>query len=269
MTLVAHLNDQHPETVEGLEVLINTLPQEVTPTLCEILAELESPRVRRMFLDLLVRRARAGVDLFIRYLQDPRVELVGDMARILGRTRLDKAVKPLKGLMRHPDERVRVAALEALTELGPAKAGDVVMRALGDADPRVRGAALRGLGKVGRVAVPSLIQIIDEPEFSARPLAEKKSVFRALGTAGGEDLVPFMEGFLVRKGLFRRGFDDETRACACEALSWIGGRKATELLEKQINDKSSAVRSAALAGIRRVSGMHTEDDGPSSEERAA
>jgi hypothetical protein len=96
------------------------------------------------------------------------------------------------------------------------------------------------------------MQIMDEPEFKDRDLQEKKAYFRALAHAGGEDIVRLMEDHLKGRSLLRRGTNDEIRACACEALGIIGGMKAEALLKKHVEDKSSMVRNAARAGLRRL-----------------
>jgi hypothetical protein len=61
-----------------------------------------------------------------------------------------------------------------------------------------------------------------------------------------------MEKALHRKTLFKRGAADELRACACEALGWIGGKAAQRLLTEHLNDRSTLVRTAAQSGLRRI-----------------
>jgi hypothetical protein len=250
--ITGHLEANLPDVVDGFEDFLGILPLDATASLCNILVRLENERGRKRMVNALTRRAKASVDVFLPYLRDPNPEIVRDMAGIIGQTMSDKAVRPLKELMRHPSVDVRCTALDALCSLGPGKAGDVVMSALSDRDLRVRIAAARSLGRSGRAAIPALMQIMDEPEFKDRDLQEKKAYFRALAHAGGEDIVRLMEDHLKGRSLLRRGTNDEIRACACEALGIIGGMKAEALLKKHVEDKSSMVRNAARAGLRRL-----------------
>jgi HEAT repeat protein len=76
--------------------------------------------------------------------------------------------------------------------------------------------------------------------------------------AGGESVVVWLEAYLARKGMFRRGGqEDEIRAAACEALGYAGGRKARRLLEEHADDRSPEVRKAAQAALER---LHGTDD---------
>ena len=250
--LVEHLNTNLPDVVAALDDFLGLLPESATGALCQVLSEVTHPAARKRMVEALSRRARAGVDYFIPYLKDPRPEMVRDVALILGETKSDKAIRPLRELMRHPDVNVRCVALEGLCRLGPAKAGDVLMNALQDRNQNVRLTAVKSLGEAGRVAVPALMQIIADRDFKERDLAEKKAFFRALATAGGEQALPVFKEFISQKSLFKRQQVEELRACACEALGWVGGRHAHELLEELAMDKSKMVRLAANAAIHRL-----------------
>ena len=82
-----------------------------------------------------------------------------------------------------------------------------------------------------------------------------------LGLTGGKDVLPLMAETLGRRSLlFRKTQTDEMRACACEALGWIGGPEAENLLAGHLEDRSVLVRTAAQSGLRRAAGeRHAED----------
>lgn len=252
--LVQHLNQNLPDVLHGLGDFIGLLPDNAIASLVHVLSRLDSPRARRTLVESLTRRARLNVDEFIPYLQDPRPEMVRDVAFILAGTGSDRVVKPLRAAMKHPDVAVRCQILEALTQLGPAKSGDVLFAAIFDADSRVRLAAIRSLGQAGRIALPTLVLGLEDKRFDERDFVERKAYFRALGAAGGHEVLPLIEPMLKQRSLFRRGFSDEQRACACEALGWIGGPRSLELLRGVENDRSTMVRSAAQAALRRLAG---------------
>ena len=257
--LVTHLNSGSPDTVRSLDDFLGLLPGRATASLCGLLPRVEDARARTKLIQALTRRARLGVDVFLPYLRDPNPATVEDVCLVLGGTGNQKAIQPLRGLMRHPDIDVRCAALDALCKLGPARSSDVLLAALEDANPRIRLAAVQSLGEAGRVALPSLIAIVEDRRFAERDGREKRAFFRAVGMAGGESVVVWLEAYLVKKGMFRRGGqDDDIRAAACEALGHAGGRKAKRLLEEHVEDKVPEVRKAAQAALERLHGF--DDD---------
>jgi len=256
--LADHLNAGLVDVVGGLGEFIGILPAEATGAIIEVFAKVENPRGRKAMVDGLTRRARANLDPFLPYLTEPDVSLVRDIIVILGGTLNDKAVRPLKDLMRHPDVEVRCEVLDALVRLGPAKSTDVILAALNDRNPKLRMGAIRALGQAGRMSVPTFIQIVEAPDFENREFTEKKAFFRALATAGGESLTHYFEQFLNQKSFFHRGQNDEVRACACEALGWIGGHKARVILSAVAKDRSAAVRGAAQAALKRLEGFHDD-----------
>jgi HEAT repeat protein len=130
---------------------------------------------------------------------------------------------------------------------------DLLADALFDRDPRIRMAGARYLGMAGRQAIPILITVVESDDFDDRPLPEKRSFYEALGYAGGEDMLPIMKRGLERTSLlFNRTRSAEIRACACEALGWIGGAEARELLNIGMADRSVLVRTAAHSALRRI-----------------
>jgi HEAT repeat protein len=97
-----------------------------------------------------------------------------------------------------------------------------------------------------------LLAVIDGPDFDQRELAEKRTFYEALGFAGKAEVLPLIRQALGRKGFLRRGNAEEIRACACEALGWMGGPEAKVLLSEAAADRSPLVRTAAQSALRRI-----------------
>jgi HEAT repeat protein len=259
--LAHHLDAARPNAIAALAPFVQALPMEAVRALCEVLGELETRRARRLLVDALIVKANGDIAHFLPFLKDTRWYLVRNVAHILGATRNERAVEPLKNLLNHPDSRVRKEALTALSRVGKGKALLVLEQALYDDDPRIRVGAARNLALVGRRAFPALLTVIEEKDFEGRDLSEKRAFYEALGLTGGKDVLPLMEETLSRRALlFRKTQTDEMRACACEALGWIGGPEAERLLGRHLEDRSVLVRTAAQSGLRRAAGeRHAED----------
>jgi hypothetical protein len=253
-SLARHLDSSRREVMATLDAFVSVLPDDAIAPLCDVLGNLGTPVARRRMVEALAAKAQGNIEPFLGFLRDPRSDLVRNVAGILGQSRNEAALEPLRRLLHHPDFYVRRDGLAALSKLGTGRALGVLADALLDVDPRIRMTAARSLGMAGRSSIPALLTSIEDPEFDARPLTEKRAFYEALGYAGGEDLLPVFKRALNRRGWFRRTEAEEIRACACEALGWVGGEEARKLLTRELNDKSVLVRTAAQSGIRRILG---------------
>jgi HEAT repeat protein len=82
-----------------------------------------------------------------------------------------KAVAQLARAARSTELEVRLAALEAVGDVGGAEARKVLEEGLGDAEERVRIASAHGLGKLGADAAPALEGAIHDPVRGVRQAA--------------------------------------------------------------------------------------------------
>ncbi|HET9232728.1 MAG TPA: HEAT repeat domain-containing protein, partial [Candidatus Eisenbacteria bacterium] len=191
--LARQLDGGRRGVLEALDAFVRTLPNEAIEALCDVLGNLETVPAKRRLTAALSLRANVDIRPFLPFLRDQRTELVSLVARILGDTKNDRAVEPLTGLLKHRDPNVRREALEALTKLASGRAMDAMFHALSDPDARIRIAAARNLGQIGRTAVPALLNLIQAEEFDGRPLPEKRAFYEALGTAGREEVLPLIK----------------------------------------------------------------------------
>jgi HEAT repeat protein len=174
--------------------------------------------------------------------------------------RLTAALPALEASLRDPDVRSRRAALDALESLGPAAAPAIpaLVGILSDADPFVRWAAARVLGKVGatdpEVVVPGLVPMLCDPDLDVRLTAAE--ALRQLGP-GAVSAVPALVQVL-------EAGDADMRLAAVRALQGIGtaGRAAVDTLAAALKDPDIRVRQAAaelLGQYGPVAGQARED----------
>ena len=119
------------------------------PDLAALVAGLAAPdaSVRRIALFELADLEDPGlVPAFVAALRDdPSADVRGEAARVLGAWEQPDVVDALCGALLDPDDGVRAAAAQSLSELKDAASGPVLCRWADRPEPFARGAVLRGL----------------------------------------------------------------------------------------------------------------------------
>ena len=161
------------------------------------------------------------------------------------------AVPALGKMLTVGEAEMRVATVNALTEIGSPGAMQMLERALLDEDREVRIVAVRALGaRSSRSALPRIEAAIKGKELRESNLTEKMAFFEAFGLLSGDAGIPLLDGLLHSKGFMGKRDDSEIRACAAMALGKIGSAKALESLGRAANEKDVIVRNAVSRAIR-------------------
>jgi HEAT repeat protein len=179
------------------------------------------------------------------------------------------AVSALAGVLRGGSYERRVAAAQALAELGEPAVLKPLIGALKDSEPLVRSAAATGLAQVGdpqavtpligvirdlnrnvRVAVVStlgqlgdqravapLLKMVKDREWEVRAV-----VAEALGRLKDRSALPAIMGMLEDR-------DQEVRQHAVDALGYVGDENAIERLVLVMVDEHMGVRQAASRAL--------------------
>ncbi len=174
-------------------------------------------------------------------------------------------MEPLERALNDADSRVRKSAAEALDTLGWTPGRDEaaaaywiakgqwdkcdtigepavppLIRALNDADSRVRKSAAEALGKIGGVrAVRTLIRALNDSDWDVRSGAAE-----ALGRIGEPAVEPLINAL-------NNSDTTGVRVNAAQALGRIGDSRAVKPLERALNDADSRVRKSAAEALRR------------------
>lgn len=161
------------------------------------------------------------------------------------------AVPALGKMLTVGEADMRVATVNALTEIGSPGAMQMLERALLDEDRDVRIVAVRALGaRSSRSALPRIEAAIKGKELRESNLTEKMAFFEAFGLLSGDAGIPLLDGLLHSKGFMGKRDDSEIRACAAMALGKVGSAKALESLGRAANEKDVIVRNAVSRAIR-------------------
>ncbi|HEX8274715.1 MAG TPA: HEAT repeat domain-containing protein [Longimicrobiaceae bacterium] len=219
---------------------------EVVPPLVRALSDAQDMSARRAYRDALVALDRVGIPLLEDMAADERWFVVRNMVSILGEIRSAESLEHFARTVLHADARVRRETVQALTKLGGEESVPLLVRALSDADPGIRGAAALGLGlsRVPAAVSPLLMRLGQETDAEA-----EAEIVRALGRLGDPRAVqPLAERAAAGGWLSRRS--SAGRVEAVRALGAIGGDAARGVLQKLAADRAPEVRDAAQRALR-------------------
>lgn len=248
----------HPAP-EELGELFSELRGEALPTLFAWLPKLSNARIRDVVEAAVGRLAAANPLVVVGAMQSADAGVVAEAVKLSGKLKLQQAVGALGQALGHVEPAIRVATVQALSEIASAAAIQAIERGLEDADREVRLASIRIIGAhQSRSALPRIAEVVRGKSMRERDLTEKMAFFEAYGSLVGESGVASLDGILNSGGFLRRKEDPQTRACAAMALGKIGTPSARASLEKASSDKEALVRNAvnrALRGERATQSM--------------
>lgn len=248
------INKGHVKDPEVLAEFIHVLADEAVPGLCDVLGQLENRRDRHILCDILIRRTGENIGLLAKGLADPRWYVVRNIAYILGRTRNPASVPLLRRALDHPEPRVVREALRALDAVGMQQDRALLVPLLESRSPLARMWAIQHLAALKDPSVlRKLLTMIQAPDFEERPLADRLEVFKALGRAGTDDLLPMLQKMLAPARLFGRVRAQERQRCAIAALGALGTPEARALLTEGLGGSPEVLAAdyrAALAGTQ-------------------
>jgi hypothetical protein len=243
---------------------------------------LELFRQLKSFLMLL---PEAGNDALVRLLSRmPRGEAQDELAATLAERGLD-LVDYHRQRLKDPNNRVLLAAIEALADIGGAKVQSALREALAHKDSRAQVAALRALaGQIQRadstltrllrspnaqvreltfgileeatpdsMATSVLHDIVSNEEFDAWKPPQINRARQLVVRWGGPRLDELVLKTLSASNPFRRKRVEERRQEMFEAVQRVGGDRARELLEACVARKlPDAIRSAIELALARL-----------------
>jgi hypothetical protein len=223
---------------------------EAAELMVDVVRRTESPVPHRFLLDALARMP-AAVPLLLPLLSSSHWHEVRHSAEVLGRLMQPEALAPLKGLLAHSDERVRAAALDALSRYPGAAAVEAMRSGLAHPNRGTRLEAARAIGHRGggALAMPLLAALEtekDAPTWHAMLLAlaniEAPEAAAALASVA-----------LKKRGLLSRGgFSPAQRLDVVAALAAAPTRAARTALTRVAREADREVGAAARAALERA-----------------
>jgi len=197
------------------------------------------------------RLAGENTSELVRLIQSPNRVVSDEAIRRAGSLKTQAAVLALSKLLSDPDASRRLAAVQALVEIGSPGALQWIERAIEDADREVRIAAARAFALRGhRPALARIEAAVKGRNIREADLTEKMAFFETYGALAGDAGVELCDSILNGKGFLGRREDSEIRACAAVALGRIATPRAMEALRKASGEKDVIVRSAVSRALR-------------------
>ncbi len=171
--------------------------------------------------------------------------LVAAATQFMGLTGSPEAIPLLAGLMRHPQDAVREAALYAMAEIGGKEIARPAVAALRDESAPVRAAATRVIGVGGDATATAVLVRRLEHEEDEGVLA---GILTAVGRLGSPEALGVLAKYAEPGGFLQRR-TPHLRAAAIEGIGHIHSTEARALLELYSHDKEPTVRRAAEAAL--------------------
>jgi HEAT repeat protein len=218
--------------------------------LIEQLNAAQSLADRRVYFDSL-RKLNAGIKVLIHHLGDSRWYVVRNAADLLGEMAAGDAEPRLAELLQHEDDRVRKAAVSALSKMTGAGAVKGLAVSLDDDAPgvRVRAAAALGNSKTP-AAANALIKHLEREEVAE----VQHACLSSLGKVASGDAIRFLIKAAQPDGRIFRKKSTAYRVAAVRALGEARTPAAMGALQNLLHDKEKDVREAVFWAVRAGKG---------------
>ncbi len=241
-----------PSDADIAELLRELRPRALS-TLVEWTPRLTSAPVRALVEEAVQQLASAHQGELLRLLRSGDPEALPGAIELAGRLKLEGAVAGLGEVMGTPDAGLRLAATEALVQIGTPGALVLLERAIGDDDRGVRIVALKALSARGyKGALRRVEDVVNGKGRKDLDFNERRAFFETYGAIAGPGGLAVLRDLIVRRGFFRRKQSADVRMCAALGLGKIGSPDARAVLESVAEDNDRQVRNAVAAALRGV-----------------
>jgi HEAT repeat protein len=236
---------------EDAAAMLRELRTSALEPLVSWLPNLSSAPLRQMLEGVVDKLASSNIAEVQRLLRAPNSPALLGIVALCGRLQLHHAVPGFTEVIVHADPAVRLAAVQALTQLGTPGAMTLLDRAIEDPDRAVRLASVRGAGSRGyKAALRRIEPVVLGKSPRHIDLTEKMAFFEAYGAIAGVAGLKTLSSILLQRGLLKMKEPPETRACAAMALGRIKTPEARDLLQRAAEDKELVVRNAVNRALR-------------------
>ena len=246
LAVVAPLLASQREMYEELFAIFARTGDDGAEALIEQLNAAQSLAERRVYFDSL-RKLNAGVKVLIHMLGDSRWYVVRNAADLLGEMSANDAEPKLSELLQHDDDRVRKAAVSALSKMTGAGAVKGLAASLEDGAPgvRVRAAAALAASRTP-AAANALIKHLEREEVAE----VQHACLSSLGKIATGDAIRFLtKAAQPATGLFKKKAT-AFRVAAVRALGEARTPAAMGALQNLLHDKEKDVREAVFWAVR-------------------
>ena len=232
--------DMKPEAVQ----VLRRMGADGTEVLLHALVNAENVGERRAYFSAMKEMTEGG-ELLIHMLSHDQWFVVRNVAELCGELKLDRAVPTLARQIGHDDERVRRSVAGALARIGGSGAIDPLRRALKDASPAVRLAAVKELdGTKNKNLAMTLAVAADEESKSD----VQREMYIALGRIASTDAIQALRKAAEPGGKLFHRKPTALRLAVIAGLH-AAGPSATSVLKELLEDPEREVRDAVQRAL--------------------
>jgi HEAT repeat protein len=244
------LDTQGPAALSEFVALASELGPVAVDWLTLTLSECQTRMARQMVAEAIAVRAQEDPSRLAPWINDPRWYVVRNVVHILGWVGGAGVVPLLQNAVKYPDPRVTAEVVTALQVVEPRLARPVLIRALEGADTRLFCQVLQQLSAARDPAVARYVAaFISQERFLQRPVEERRAIYAAIASTGGDEIVAELEQAMNGGNWFDREQEVHRHAIA-RCLARIGTPKATAALEAGAQSRRAPVRQACEAALQ-------------------
>lgn len=219
-----------------------------------VLSESQERTTRLALAQALAARCRDNPERLAPWLSDGRWYVVRNIVHILGWIGGPDVVNMLGNALKHSDARVREQAVAALTNVDLKLSRPLLVKALEGAETKLFCQVLHQLSG-GRDAATAryVFAFLQQEKFATRPAEERRAIYAALASVGGDEVVPDLEAELLRTNWFDKQIEIHRHNVA-RCLARIGTPRSRAALDRGAQSKRVTVRQAAQAALSWLGG---------------
>ena len=247
---VEKLDNQGPAAVAEFLALANELGEASLDWLTLTLSESQARMTRQLVAEAITVQAQRNPARLAPWLNDPRWYVVRNVVHILGWVGGAGIVPLLASAVRYPDPRVTEEVVRALQGIELRLARPVLIKALEGADTKLFCLILHQLSAARDPAVARYVTaFLAQDRFLQRPVEERRAVYAAVASTGGDEVVPDLEKEINGGNWFDREQEVHRHAVA-RCLARIGTPRAQAALEAGAQSRRAPVRQACTAALQ-------------------
>ena len=245
------LDAQGPAALSEFVALASELGPVAIDWLTLTLSECQTRMARQMVAEAIAVRAQEDPTRLAPWINDPRWYVVRNVVHILGWVGGAGVVPLLQNAVKYPDPRVAAEVVTALQAVEPRLARPVLIRALDGADTRLFCQILQQLSAARDPAVARYVTaFIEQERFLQRPVEERRAIYAAIASTGGDEVVPELEQAMNGGNWFDREQEVHRHAVA-RCLARIATPRAIAALEAGAQSRRAPVRQACEAALQQ------------------
>lgn len=245
--VVEKLDQQAPGAVAEFIALAHELGAPTLDWLTLTLSESQARMTRQLVAEAIAVRVQDDPIRLAPWLNDPRWYVVRNVVHILGWIGGPAVVPMLLSALRTHDPRVSSEVVKALQGIELRIARPVLIKALEGADSKLFCQVLQQLSAARDPAAARYVTAyLAQDKFLKRPAEERRAIYAAIASTGGDEVVPELEQALNGGNWFDRDQEVHRHAVA-RCLARIGTPRALAVLEAGARSRRAPVRQACIA----------------------